>query len=136
MINLKIHPSSWRHTLARINGAGYHCLLFSEQQSDMKKYRCPKCGEDTIPLKAKYLAGIWQVIPCPVCKTRLCANPIILTLAWFCYVWAAAWFGFSAVLEESLEYLLYLIPVWLILDFLNVRLVPLSAMKPGHPEQP
>lgn len=95
----------------------------------MKHFPCPKCGQAAIPFRAKYLAGMWQVIHCPACQARLCANPIILALAWACYVWALAWFGFAAYLEHSYSYLIYLVPVWLILDLLNIYLVPLSAMK-------
>ena len=93
-------------------------------------FQCPHCKCDAIPLKAKYLAGVWQVIHCPACRGRLCANPIILALAYIAYCWAFAWFAFSAAFQGSLLPLLYLIPVWLVLDFLNVNLIPLSRMKP------
>lgn len=96
----------------------------------MKTFRCPHCNRDTITFKAKYLAGLWQVIHCPACRGRLCANPIILAIAYVAYCWALAWFCFSALFQGSLLPLLYLVPVWLGLDFLNIQLIPLARMKP------
>lgn len=95
----------------------------------MKYYKCPSCKQDSIPVKDKYFAGIWRVIHCPDCGARLCANPYLMALGWMIYVWAAAWFGFWAYLNNSLTPLIYLIPVWLFLDFLNINLMPLSVMR-------
>jgi len=56
-------------------------------------------------------------------------NPIIMALAYMLYFWAAAWFIGWAALEHVWWPLIALIPVWLILDFLNIQLMPLSVMR-------
>lgn len=96
----------------------------------MRLYPCPNCEKEAIPLADKYRAGMWRVIVCPSCSARLCAQPWLLMLASMIYVWAAAWFGFWAWFEHSLLPLLYLVPVWLLLDFLNIRYMPLSVLRP------
>ena len=94
-----------------------------------KKFNCPQCGQTSITTQQKYQAGIWRIIYCSECQARLCGQPIIMALAYALYFWAVAWFGFTAYFEGSLEPLLYLIPTWLGLDFLNINLMPLSVMK-------
>lgn len=98
----------------------------------MKFYDCPSCKQATIPVKDKYFAGIWRIIHCEGCGARLCANPYLMALGWMIYIWAAAWFGFWAYLTHSLAPLIYLVPVWLFLDFLNINLMPLSIMRPKN----
>jgi len=94
-----------------------------------KKFNCPQCGQATITTRQKYLAGIWRIIYCSECKARLCGQPIIMGLAYALYFWVLAWFGFTAYFTDSLEPLLYLVPAWLFLDFLNINLMPLSILK-------
>lgn len=98
----------------------------------MKSYDCPNCKQASIPVKDKYFAGIWRIIHCESCGARLCANPYLMVLGWMIYVWAAAWFGFWAYLTGSFTPLIYLLPVWLFLDFLNINLMPLSVMRPKN----
>jgi len=95
----------------------------------MKKFKCPNCEQLTITTRQKYMAGIWRVIHCENCNARLCAQPIIMAIAYAIYFWALAWFSFSAYFTQSLEPLIYLIPTWLFLDFLNINLIPLARMK-------
>ncbi len=52
-----------------------------------------------------------------------------MALAYMLYFWAAAWFIGWAALEHVWWPLIALIPVWLILDFLNIQLMPLSVMR-------
>ena len=100
----------------------------------MKSFKCPKCKEASISPRDKYRAGIWKIIFCPHCGARLCGNPVLMALAYMLYVWAFAWFIFWALLEHTWLPLLYLLPVWLLLDFLNLRLMPLSVMRPRKTE--
>lgn len=96
----------------------------------MKKgHICPSCKEACIPRTDKYRAGTWRVIHCPRCNARLCANPILMALAYMMYFWAAAWFIGWAAFDHVWWPLVALIPVWLMLDFLNVQLMPLSVMR-------
>ena len=101
----------------------------SRWKNVMKCFICPNCKEHSIPLRDKYKAGMWRVIHCGHCRARLCAQPWVLAIGSMFYVWAMAWFGFWSFLEHSLVPLLYLIPVWLILDFLNIQLMPLSTLR-------
>lgn len=94
-----------------------------------KKFKCPQCHQDTITIRQKYMAGIWQIIHCNQCNARLCGQPILMALAYALYFWAFAWFTFTAVLTHDASALIYLLPCWLLLDFLNINLMPLSIMK-------
>jgi len=95
----------------------------------MKCFTCPNCKENSIPVKDKYKAGMWRVIRCSHCGARLCAQPWVHALGGMIYAWAIAWFVFWSFLEHTLVPLLYLIPVWLVLDFLNIQLMPLSILR-------
>lgn len=96
----------------------------------MKHFTCPNCGQASIPLKDKYLAGLWRVIHCANCRARLCAHPWLMVLGFMIYVWAVMWFGFLAYFNHSFAPLIYLLPVWLFLDYLNINFMPLSVMRP------
>lgn len=100
-----------------------------------KKFKCPQCGQDAITLRQKYLAGIWQIIHCQNCHTRLCGQPILMALAYTIYFWALAWFSFTAYFTDDVSALIYLVPIWLFLDFLNINLMPLAIMK-ARPDTP
>jgi hypothetical protein len=52
-----------------------------------------------------------------------------MALAYALYFWIVAWFGFMVYFNGNMESLVYLIPTWLFLDFLNINLMPLSIMK-------
>lgn len=99
----------------------------------MRKFVCPNCRQKTIPVRDKYLAGLWQVIHCQHCHARLCGQPVIMAIAYGLYFWAVAWWGFTAYFEQSLDPLIYLIPTWLFLDFLNINLMPLAVMRKKAP---
>jgi len=99
-----------------------------------KKFNCPQCGQTTITTRQKYLAGMWRIIYCDECQARLCAQPILMALAYALYFWILAWFGFSVYFEGNIESLVYLIPAWLFLDFLNINLMPLAVMKSSAKE--
>jgi len=52
-----------------------------------------------------------------------------MAVAYAVYFWAFAWFGYLAFYHKDPSQLLYLIPIWFFLDFLNIKLMPLSIMK-------
>jgi uncharacterized protein (DUF983 family) len=95
----------------------------------MKKFTCPNCKREEISLKNKYLASIWQVIYCDSCDARLCAQPLLLALAYFIYTWVVVTFVAMAIYQESYIPLFYMLAVWLILDFINVISMPLAIMR-------
>jgi hypothetical protein len=95
----------------------------------MKRFTCPKCKKEGISLKDKYRASIWQVIYCDSCGARLCAQPFLLAFAYFIYTWAVVSFVTIAIFKQSFMPILYMIIVWLILDFINVMSMPLSVMR-------
>lgn len=92
-------------------------------------FPCPRCREDCISYKDKYLAGLWRTISCPRCGARLCANPWILMFLHMTYVWNVLWFYGLYHFEGDPIYFLYMAIGWLVLDVLNLQLVPLSAMR-------
>lgn len=95
----------------------------------MKHFTCPRCKQDTIPLKDKYLAGLWKSIYCGQCGARLCALPLVLALMYFAYTWALFWFIAIAYFNQTPATLLWLLPTWLVLDFINVSYIPLVSMR-------
>lgn len=96
----------------------------------MRQFTCPSCKKESIPLVDKYRAGMWRVIHCPDCGARLCAQPWLMMLGSMIYLWVAAWFGFWAWLDHSILPLLYLVPAWLLLDYLNINYMPLAPLRP------
>lgn len=96
----------------------------------VKHYKCPKCDQSSVSLKEKYKLGHWKIIHCSNCDARLCGHPILLILAYVVYIWVVGWFIAWAYLEQTFLPLLYLIPVWLILDYFNVAVLPLSVLRP------
>lgn len=88
---------------------------------------CPHCQEKTFSWWDKYLAGKWKLLHCPQCGGRVCAQPIVLAVLYFLYVWDVMLFGFLAYLD-SLWYLLVMVVGWLILDYFSVY-VPLSPLR-------
>jgi hypothetical protein len=101
----------------------------------MKKFICPKCKREGIDFKNKYRASFWQVIYCDCCDARLCAQPWVLAFAYFIYTWVVVTFIAMALYRQSFIPILYMIGVWLILDFISVISMPLSVMRP-KPRQP
>lgn len=95
----------------------------------MKTFTCPQCSEATITSKQKYLAGHWRIIHCDQCHARLCGHPVFMALAYALYFWVVAWFAFMTYFQGHPGSLIYLIPAWLFLDYLNINLMPLSVMK-------
>lgn len=95
----------------------------------MSRFRCPRCGESGISFKDKYLAGIWMTVLCTNCGARLCAQPLVMAAGYVLYFWVLAWFVTWALLDWSWLPILYMIPVWLVLDLLNIRFMPLAALR-------
>ena len=95
----------------------------------MKKFICPKCRREGINLKDKYRASFWQIIYCDLCDARLCAQPWVLALAYFIYTWVVVTFIAMALYQQSFIPILYMLGVWLILDFISVMSMPLSVMR-------
>ncbi|MBL1278503.1 MAG: hypothetical protein COB30_020710 [Ectothiorhodospiraceae bacterium] len=93
----------------------------------MASIACPHCGEKTFSWWDKYLTGKWGLLRCTACKGRVCAQPIVLAVLYFLYVWDVVLFGYLAYLD-SLWYLLVMLVGWLILDYFSVY-VPLTALR-------
>ena len=101
----------------------------------MTKFPCPHCNKLTISLKQKYLAGKWFNIHCDACLGRSCAQPIILALMSFLYVWNVFYFSVVAYLERSWYFVGILIVLWLILDYF-CHYIPLQRMKSPNKKPP
>ena len=97
-------------------------------------FECPYCGEKTISLKEKHLLGYWLTRNCPNCNTRISARPIPLAVMYCIYTWNVMWFFALFVYSymqgaADVSYLLYMVIGWIILDIININVVPLGAMK-------
>jgi len=88
---------------------------------------CPHCQEKTFSWWDKYKTGKWALLNCSHCGGRVCAQPIVLSIMYFLYVWDLMLFGYLAYLD-SLWYLLVMVVVWVILDYFSVY-VPLVALR-------
>lgn len=96
---------------------------------------CPHCEENTFSWWDKYKAGKWKLLHCQKCNGRVCAQPIVLALLYFFYIWDVLLFGFLAYID-SLWYLLVMVVGFLILDYFSVY-VPLSPLRtPGRVTSP
>ena len=93
----------------------------------MASIPCPHCREKTFSWWDKYKTGKWSLLYCTHCGGRVCAQPIVLSVLYFLYVWDLMLFGYLAYLD-SLWYLLVMVVIWLILDYLSLY-VPLTALR-------
>ncbi len=96
----------------------------------MKPFKCPKCQVEAITAKQKYKAGFWKDIYCGHCGARLCGHPWLMALIYVAYLWAVAWFLAWPYFAGNWWLALGLIPTWLLLDYLNVRFMPLVILRP------
>ena len=99
----------------------------------MFHFTCPRCEKNSITFREKYLAGIWRVVLCPDCGARLCAYPILLLLMHMAYVWNILWFFGLFYFKHDIVYFAYMAIGWMILDFLNIQLIPLAVLKDKRP---
>lgn len=98
----------------------------------MKRFPCPKCQQETIPVKDKYLASAWMTIRCGNCGTRLCGHPVLMALLYFVYFWVIAACVFWAWYHGSWVPLVWMLVLWALLDFINIRFMPLKALRPRN----
>lgn len=97
------------------------------------KFICPHCQQPTISLKQKFLTGKWMEVFCSQCGGRICAQPVILAVLYFFYVWDVSLFGYVGIAKQEWLYLGILVAGWIILDAFNLS-CPLSRMKPKNPD--
>lgn len=97
----------------------------------MASIACPHCGEKTFSWWDKYKLGKWFVLTCSACGGRVCAQPIVLSVLYFFYIWDLMLFGYLAYLD-AVWYLLVMLVIWLILDYFSLY-VPLTALRTRNP---
>ena len=95
----------------------------------MASFKCPSCREETLSLKDKYRLGWWLTTTCSNCGARIAAFPWVLMIIFFFYTWNVVWWVALAILKGGPIYLLYMIPGWLFLDYLNISFAPLAKLK-------
>ena len=88
---------------------------------------CPHCEQKTFSLWDKYRSGKWAIMHCPECGGRVCAQPVVMAILYFFYMWDVVLFGYLAYLD-SLWYLAVGLAGWLFLDWLSLY-IPLAAMR-------
>lgn len=95
----------------------------------MRHFTCPRCHNETIPLKDKYRASYWINIYCAGCGARLAANPYLMSLLWGVYVWDVVWFyGLWHFIGNPI-YFLWMVVGWLFLDVMNVMFMPFVVLR-------
>jgi hypothetical protein len=99
----------------------------------MARYACPHCEKETISSRDKYLMGLWLTRTCPHCGTRLCANPYLMFVIYFFYLWNLFWWPVVAYLNGNSLYVVPMVLIWAMLDFINVRYMPLLCLKRKKP---
>lgn len=101
------------------------------------KFPCPKCEQSGISIKDKYRLGYWRETHCTHCNARLCANPWFLAPFSLIYMWALAACAFMYMFEDiGVMAFVYTLIAWLVIDFLNIVLIPMSVLRGREPEEP
>lgn len=95
----------------------------------MIAFNCPKCNQPSFSWQAKYAMAYWIWRVCSQCNAKVCANPIILSLFHMLYFWVLAFFIYLAFYQKQFLPVLYLVVIWIIIDILNIWLLPLSYRK-------
>jgi len=78
-------------------------------------------------LRPAHCTGGTVIHLCLQCGGRVCAQPIVLAVLSFIYVWDVMLFGYLAYLD-SLWYLAVMTAAWLILDYFTIY-VPLTPLR-------
>ncbi len=107
----------------------------------MANFTCPSCNQESIPLKDKYAMGYWMMRRCGACNSLIASNAIILGILTFAYLWNVLMFGALTffdrnpdiswgdnIMQGAWYYILIMIVIWAILDFINVKYVPLMVV--------
>jgi len=92
-------------------------------------FKCPSCREQTISLKQKYLLGWWMTTTCGGCGARIAAFPWTLMALFFLYVWNVVWWVGMIHYTGSYHYLIYMAVIWVLLDLINVYLMPMASLR-------
>ncbi len=108
----------------------------------MANFTCPSCDHESFSLKDKYTMGYWMIRKCSHCQSIVAANPIILGVLTFAYLWNVLMFGALTFFDRDLDvnwwdnivngawhYILIMIILWAILDFINIKYVPLMIVR-------
>jgi len=95
----------------------------------MANFTCPSCNKDSIPLKDKYAMGYWMTRRCIECNSLIANNAIILGVLTFAYLWNLLFFAGLAQFNESWHYFGYMLVIWVVLDLINIKYVPLMVIR-------
>jgi len=100
-------------------------------------FPCPKCEQSGISIKDKFRVGYWRETHCAQCNARLCANPWFLAPFSLVYMWLLATCAFLFMFEDvGAMAIVYAVIGWLVIDILNIMLIPMSVMRNRNPEEP
>lgn len=99
------------------------------------KFECPHCKQQSLSLKDKLLAGKWATITCRACGGRSCAQPILLAVLFFFYIWDVVLFGYVAFVKYQVGdattaavYAAVMVIGWLVLEAIGLY-IPLARMR-------
>ena len=108
----------------------------------MANFTCPSCNKDSILLKDKYAMGYWMTRRCSECSAIICSNAILLGVLTFAYLWTILMFGgltffdrdpgiswIENILSDAWHYILYMVAIWVVLDIVNIKYIPLMVIR-------
>lgn len=98
------------------------------------KFPCPKCEQPGISVKDKYRLSYWCEAYCSHCRARVSANPWFLAPYSLVYMWAMATCAFIYLFQDAgMMAFVYAAVAWVVIDFLNVVLIPMSVLRSLEP---
>ena len=95
----------------------------------MANFTCPSCNKDSIPLKDKYAMGYWMTRRCVECNSLIANHAILLGVLTFAYLWNLLFFIGLAQFNQSWHYFGYMLVIWVVLDLINIKYVPLMVVR-------
>ena len=99
------------------------------------KFPCPKCEQPGVSLKEKYRLGYMRDTHCEHCNVRLSANPWFLVPFSLVYMWALAVCAFLYMFEGiGGMAVVYAVVAWVVVDMLNIMLIPMKIMEERGPD--
>jgi len=101
------------------------------------KFPCPKCEQPGVSIAGKYRMAYWREAHCSHCNARLCANPWFLAPFSLVYMWLLAACAFVYMFESvGAMAVVYAVIGWVVIDALNLVLIPMSVMRSLEPQGP
>jgi len=96
-------------------------------------FKCPHCGDATVPLRDKVKTSLWAAVHCGACGGRIAAYPWILAGVYFAHAWNVMWWVGLYHFNGKPVYFAYMALLWAVIEGLSVRFVPLARLRARRP---